>query len=452
MFKNLSMKQKIEMEVKNPNAAGIDIGSKSHFVAVGQNANEIKEFGVYHSDHLAIVNYLHEFKIKTIAMESTGSYWQGLFVLLIENNFNVLLVPGSQTKGFRKTDVKDARQLQQLHSLGLLSSCFLPDNFTYRVRELSRHRKSMVSDAAKYSNRMQKCLRMMNLRLDVVISDITGVSGMKIIKAILSGERDGKNLASLADSRIKNTKETVEDALNGNFHEELLYELKDNLELYETLREKINVLDVQITKLLNETPEVKNTKINIDEVELKKKHIRGKKQTKIPIQKLSYLLYGTDLSAINGVGLNTILTIVSELGTSTDKFHDSKAFVSWLRLAPNNKISGSKVLSSRTPKGLNPLTIALRDAANVIGNQKNGELTMFFKRIAFKSGRCAAITATARKLGTIIFNMIKNKEPYNPKINDEIKHKMEERKMNSARTILEKRGFIIIDNQGVMVS
>lgn len=446
------MKQKIEMTVKNLNAAGIDIGSKSHFVAIGQNAEEIKEFGVYHSDHVAIVKYLKDNNIKTIAMESTGSYWQGLYVVLVEGDFEVLLVPGSQTKGFRKTDVKDARQLQQLHSLGLLSSCFLPDNFTYRVRELSRHRKSMVRDGAKYSNRMQKCLRMMNLRLDVVISDITGVSGLKIIKAILNGERDGKVLASMADCRVKNSKEKIEDALQGNFHVELLYELKDNLELYETIQAKINNLDSQITKLLNEAPEIKNSEVNMDEIQLTKKHVRGKKQTKIPTQKLSYLLYDTDLSAINGVSINTILTIVSELGTSTDKFRNSKAFVSWLRLAPNNKISGGKVLSSRTPKGSNPLTNAFRDAANVIGNQRSGELTIFFKGIAFKKGRCAAITATARKLATIIFNMIKNKEPYNPKKDEVIKNKIEQKKVNNAKKILEKKGFIVIDNHGVMVS
>lgn len=246
------MKERIEMEVKNPFAAGIDVGSKSHFVAVGQNADQIKEFGVYHSDHKAIVEYLTTNNIRTIAMESTGSYWQSLYCVLAENEFEVLLVPGSQTKGFRKTDVKDARQLQQLHSLGILSSCFLPDSFTQRLRELARHRKSLIQDSAKYVNRMQKNLRMMNLRLDVVISDVVGVSGIAIIKAILDGERDGSKLAMFANSRVKKSKEEIADALQGNFHKEILIELKDNYDLFSFIQNKINKLDKDIDELCQE--------------------------------------------------------------------------------------------------------------------------------------------------------------------------------------------------------
>lgn len=446
------MKKKIEMEVKNPNAAGIDIGSRSHFVAVGQKDEEVKEFGVYHSDHIAIVTYLQSHQIKTIAMESTGSYWQSLYVVLLENNFDVILVPGSQTRGFRKTDVKDARQLQQLHSLGIVSSCFLPDNFTNKMRELCRHRKTLVSDAARFTNRMQKCLRMMNLRLDVVLADITGVSGMKIIKAILEGQRDGSMLATLADSRVRKSKETIADALQGNFQDQLLYQLKDNLEAYEFLQSKINGVDKKIAKLGEEVPIIND--IKSEEVILTKKQIRGKNQPQIPIQRISYQLYGTDLSAIKGVSVNTLLTLVSEVGSSINKFRNSKSFVSWLRLAPNNKISGGKKLSSRTPKGSNPLAIALRDAANVIGNQKTNELNLvsFFKKIAFKKGRGAAITATARKLATIIFNMIQKKEPYNPHLHEAIKMKIKAKKMDAAKVLLKKSGFIIIDNEGVIMS
>jgi hypothetical protein len=246
------MKEKIEMEVKNPFAAGIDVGSKSHYVAVGQNADQVKEFGVYHSDHVAIVKYLRANNIKTVAMESTGSYWQSLYFVLAENEFDVLLVPGSQTKGFRKTDVKDARQLQQLHSLGILSSCFLPDAFTQRLRELSRHRKTLIQDSTRYVNRMQKNLRMMNLRLDVVISDIVGVSGMAIIKAILDGERDGAKLSMYANSRVKKSKEEIADALQGNFHKEILVELRDNYDLFCFIQNKIQRIDTEIMELCNE--------------------------------------------------------------------------------------------------------------------------------------------------------------------------------------------------------
>lgn len=444
------MKDTVEMKVVNPNSGGIDVGSRSHHVAVGQNIDDVKEFGVSHTEHLAILRFLHSRDVKTIAMESTGSYWQSLYLVLIASGIEVLLVPGSQTKGFRKTDVKDARQLQQLHSLGLLTSCFLPDDFTSRVRELSRHRKSLIRDCSKYTNRIQKCLRLMNIRLDVVISDINGVTGTKIIEAILRGEIDPIMLASYSDKRIKRTKEEIADALHGNFQEELMYELKDVFELYKIIQEKLGLLDQKLSQILNQGTE--HLTFEDDKVELAKKQVNGKNQPKIDVQKIAYKLYGTDLSAIPGLGTNTLLSIITEIGTSIDKFPNAKSFVSWLRLAPNNKISGGKILSSRTPKGQNPLSIALRDCANVIGNQKSGNLQSFFKRISMKKGRCAAITATARKLGTILFKMIKDKVPYEPSTPSYILEKVAERKLKNLKKMAVEHGFLLIDNQGVALS
>jgi transposase len=443
------MKDKIEMQIKNPNACGIDIGSRSHFVAVGQSKEDVREFGVSHSEHLKLIDFLIQNEVKTVAMESTGSYWQSLFLVLTQAGFETLLVSGAQTKGFRKTDVKDARQLQQLHSLGMLSSCFLPDEFTGKIRELCRHRKSLIKDCSKYSNRIQKCLRLMNLRLDVVISDINGVTGSKIISAILDGERDPMQLASLSDKRIRKTKEEIADALVGNFKDELLYELRDVNEIYCKIQEKIKLLDGKTEEvLIASTKQIELPK----EVSLAKKQLKGKNQPKIKIQELCYKLYGTDLSAIPGLGPNTLLSIVTELGTAVGKFRNSKSFVSWLRLAPNNKISGGKVLSSHTPKGANPLTIALRDASNVIGNQKSGELSHFFKRIGLKKGRSAAITATARKMATIIFKMIKDKVPYEPSIPSYILEKIAEKKLRNLKRMAMEHGFLLIDNQGVALS
>ena len=185
---------------------------------------------------------------------------------------------------------------------------------------------------------------------------------------------------------------------------------------------------------------------------LAKKQLKGKNQPRIPIQEMSFMLNGTDVSAIKGVGVNTVLTILSEVGQSIKKFKNRKAFVSWLRLAPNNKLSGGKILSSRTPKGNTPLSIALRDAASVIGNQKSGELTDYFKSISFKHGRCVAITATARKLATIIYNMIIKSEPYDEAKNDQIKEKVATRRLNKAINLIKRKGFYIIDNQSVMMS
>jgi len=217
------------MPVVRSHAAGIDVGSRSHYVAVGQDQEkDVAVFGVYADDHAKLIDYLKAHKIVTIAMESTGSYWQSLFYALQNAGFEVLLVSGHQTKNVRaKTDVKDCVWIQKLHSLGLLSGCFLPDRHTAKMRTLQRHRNSLIEEAAKMSNKMQKALRLMNLRLDVVINDITGKTGMAIIEAILNGEKDGKRLSQLVDARIKKSKEEIAQALLGHWDEELLYELQD---------------------------------------------------------------------------------------------------------------------------------------------------------------------------------------------------------------------------------
>jgi transposase len=442
------MKKSIEMKIVNPHAAGIDVGSREHLVAVGQDLSDVSKFDISHSGHLSLVALLKLHKIQTVAMESTGSYWQSLYLVLIEAGFEVLLVPGSQTKTYLKSDVKDARHIQQLHSLGLLSSCYLPNEFTLKLRELSRHRKSMVQDASKYINRMQKCLRMMNLRLDVVINDIVGISGIRIIRAILAGERDPISLAALAHGRIKKTKEQIADALYGNYQDEFLYELKDNFELFEGIQNKLHSLDIKIETLM--TQAVEHIQLPKDLI-LAKKQLKGKNQPKIKLQELSYKFFNIDLSAITGISVNTILSFISEVGTSIDKFRNAKAFTSWLRLSPNNKVSGGKVLSSRTPKGKNPLAIAFRDAANVIGNQKSGELTTFFKRIGLKKGRGAAITATARKIAVIFYNMVTKKQAYNPQIPEYIQEKIAKKKLNFALEIIKNNGLKIIDSHGVLI-
>jgi transposase len=214
------------MKIVNPTAAGIDVGSKSHFVAVGQNEQDVMEFGVYSKDHQKMIEHLNSYGIKTVAMESTGSYWQTLFFALQKAGFEVLLVSGYQTKNVRaKTDVKDCQWIQKLHSLGLLRGSFLPSEQTARLRILCRHRSSLIEEPSKMTNKMQKSLRLMNLRLDVVISDITGKSGISIIKAILEGERNGTVLSQLADSRIKKSKEEIARALQGHWNEEYLFEL-----------------------------------------------------------------------------------------------------------------------------------------------------------------------------------------------------------------------------------
>ena len=399
------------MQVINPQAAGIDVGSRSHFVSVGQNPEDVREFGVYTEDHQSLISWFLEQKISTVAMESTGSYWQTLFSALQRAGFEVLLVNGRQIKNVKgKTDVKDCQWIQRLHCLGLLTGSFLPSEQIEKLRTYQRHRTWLVEQCAKMSNKMQKALRLMNVRLDVALSDVTGKSGKKIIGAILQGIRSGEQLSLLADPRVRKSKQEIAKALEGQWKDELLFELKDCYELYQVFESRITRCDSQIESLLTEfTLQVETTQ---DQRPIYKKAYKNQQKFNVPL--LSSRLLGVDLFGIDGISRNTVMTFISEVGQDIYKFNTAKQFTSWLRFAPNNKISGVKIISSRTPKGKNTLAIALRAAANSLGSKKKGALKSFFSRIAYKKGRAAAITATARKLAVIIWNMVVKQQPFKP--------------------------------------
>lgn len=424
-----------KMPVLNLHAAGIDVGSKSHFSAIGQGENDFKEFGVYSKDHDLMIGYFKKNKITTIAMESTGSYWQTLFSALQNAGFEVKLVSGHQTKNVRaKTDVKDCQWIQKLHSLGMLQGCFLPSAETAKLRVLHRHRQSLIEESSKMTNKMQKSLRLMNLRLDNVISDITGKTGVAIIEAILGGERNGKMLSHLADPRVKKSKEEIASALQGEWSDELLFELGNCYDIYKMLQSKIHACDKKIELLLLDF--TKNTGFHKDKNELTKKQTKGKNQPKMDLSNLSYKYYGVDLMAIESISTSTVLTLICEIGNGIYKFNTAKQFAAFLRLAPNNRISGGKVISSRTPKGANKLALALRNAANTIDKKPDSALGQFFKRIAYKKGRGAAITATARKMAVIIWNMIVKHQEYSPIQSAEYRERIKQNRIRSIRKMM----------------
>ena len=410
-------KKNVKMEVVNPNACGIDIGSRSHFVAVGQGDEDVKEFGVYNEDLIAIAAWLKANAVKTVAMESTGTYWQSLFAVLQAEGFQVILCNGKFTKNIKgkKSDVQDCQWIQKLHTLGLLSGSFLPDEVTEQLRTYCRHRSNLLEQAADTTRKMQKYLRLLNLRLDVVVNDVTGLTGLKIIGAICNGETNPQKLASLRNGNCKKTELEIAKALQSNGRNDYLFTLKYEHLMYLNLQSKIIECDIEIEKMLNQ-------QINNDDEKKqhhieKKVHKRINKNTpkNIDINLLSYQYFeGVDLLAIEGVSYSTVLTLMSEVGNGIHKFETAKQFASWLRLSPNNKISGGKVLSNKIPKGSNRLKIALRNAANAIGNLKDTALSNFFSRISHRKGRVSAISATARKLAVIIWNMIVKKVPYIP--------------------------------------
>jgi len=408
------------MEIINPYAAGIDIGSRSHFVAIGQAEKDVREFGVYNNDLSSISDWLKKSQIKTVAMESTGTYWQSLYAVLLSDGFQVILCNGKFTKNIkgRKTDVQDCQWIQKLHSIGLLSGSFLPDLQTEQLRTYCRHRSNLVGTTADTSRKMQKYLRLLNLRLDIVVKDICGVTGLKIIQAICDGEANPEKLATLRNGNCKKSEQEIAKALQTNGRRDYLFALKQEFETYNQLQEKIKKCDQEIKTVLDETiNNDDNKKIHyIDE----KTHKRINKNTpkNIDLNLIGYQYFeGVDLLKIEGFSHATLLAVISEVGLEgIKKFPTAKHFASWLRLTPNNKISGGKVLSSKVPKGSNRLKIALRNAANAIGNLKESTpLRDFFNRINFRKGRVSAISATARKLGIIIWNMVvKNIPYYNP--------------------------------------
>lgn len=408
-----------KMQVVNTNAGGIDVGSKSHFVSIGQKREDVREFGCYTKDLHELCSWLQENSITTVALESTGSYWRSLFVMLQDYGLNPILVNGKFTRNVkgRKTDIQDCQWIQKLHMLGLLEGSFLPDLFTESLRQYCRHRQTLLEDASGYIKKMQKALRLTNIRLDVALRDVTGSSGKAIIEAIIAGERDPEKLAALAHFNVKKSREEIALALTGDWREEYLFELKQSYEVYTYFHQKITECDGEIERLLNSKIE-KNEKeygeARSDYTGKIKK--TNKNDPKIDLQSLSFQLTGgIDLSRIDGIGRTTLMSILSETGIDLTAFPSAKHFSSWLRLSPNNKITGGKVIAHRTNKGKSRLADALRHVANVIGNSvKQGSLHQFFKRIAYKKGQLAAITATARKLAVIIWNMLAKKESYTP--------------------------------------
>jgi len=386
-------------------------------VAIGQHENDVREFGVFNQDLFEMADWLHQNKVKTIAMESTGTYWQNLYAVLISKGFHVILCNGKFTKNIKgkKTDIKDCQWIQKLHSLGLLSSSFLPDGKTEQLRTYCRHRANLLHNAASTSRKMQKYLRLLNFRLDVVVNDICGLTGLLIIRAICNGETNPQKLASLRHGNCRKSEEEIAKALQSNGRNDYLFALQQELDTYDHLQNKIIECDKMIDQMLNEI---------IDEDDNKKQHHIDPKTHKrinkntpkdIDLNLKSYQMFeGTDLLKIEGMSYSTVLSLMSEVGIEgIKKFPSAKQFCSWLRLAPNNKVSGGKVLSSKIPKGSNRLKIALRNAANAIGNLKDSTpLRDFFHRINFRKGRVSAVSATARKLAVIIWNMVVKGVPY----------------------------------------
>jgi len=412
----------LEMPVVNPKAAGVDVGSRSFFVCVGQRPGDVREFGIFTCDLHDIAKYLKELGYITVAMESTGFYWKSLFVLLQDYGFEVILVNARHIKNVkgRKTDVVDSRWIQLLHSLGLLSASFQPDNMTGELRTYTRQRQYLLEQSAQQVLRINKNLTLMNLQLKPVLRDLVGLTGKKIIEAILSGVRNPFELAELIHPNCLHSKDDFIKALEGNYRDEYLFELQQCYDSYLHLQKQINQCDRKISTLLDHFVFLKETDKATQYQKSSPIQYKAPKKIKYkncPPVNLAADVFklsdGIELLNIPGVNTGTILTLISEIGLDMSMFKTPKHFCSWLGISPNNKITGGKVISSHTEKKKNRVALAFRDAANAVERiVGDNPLKSFMRRIAAKKGRSVAITATARKIATIIWIMLTKKVQY----------------------------------------
>jgi transposase len=395
-----------------PNAAGIDISSKEHYVAVNpiHSVESIRAFGSFTEDLKAIALWLKECKVDTVAMEATGIYWVSLYLTLEEAGFDVVLVTAKHVKNVRgkKTDVSDAEWIRQLHSCGLLSASFQPDAFTRKLRTYMRHRKNLIEMAATHIRMMHKALEQMNIKLQYVITDITGKSGQDIIQAIIKGERDPNKLAAFCDGRIKaDKKNAIIKSLEGVWKEENIFELEQSYTLYLIYRENIQDCDSQIEKHLREKSGI------VKDTDEKIKVKSNKNNLNFDAKEILRSITGTDLSEIYGITETNAIEILSEIGLNVEKWPTEKHFTSWLNLAPNNKISGGKILSSRITIKKNYAGQVFKMAAFSV-QRSNNWLSIFYHRIKNKKGTAKAIVATARKIAVIFYKLLRKKEKFNP--------------------------------------
>jgi transposase len=426
----------------NKDAAGIDIGSGEHWVAVSEDRDEepVRSFGCFTADLHAMARWLKACGITTVAMESTGVYWIPCYQILEEHGFEVKLVNARHVKNVpgRKSDIDDCQWLQRLHTYGLLSGSFRPDDQMCVLRSYWRHRTNLVRYASDHIQHMQKALTQMNLHLHKVLSEITGVTGMNIIRAILEGERDREKLALMRERGVKNTPEAIAKALEGDYRQEHLFALKQAVELYDFYHRQIEACDREIERYLH-TFEAK-----VDPVQNPLPKQKRKKQMRyqsfVDLRTELYRVSGIDFTQMPGLDVLTVQTILSEVGLDPGKFPTEKRFVSWLGLCPNNRITGGQIKSTKTRKTANRAANAFRMAAQSLANSNTG-LGGFYRRIRARLGAPKAITATAHKLARIFYRMWTTGQSYIDMGSDYYENRYKERVLRNITNRARELGY-----------
>lgn len=429
-----------KLSVCHPDSAGIDLGSREIYVALSpaiaaeMDLPIVHVFTTYTEGLNACRDLLLSCGIKAVSMESTSVYWTTIYSILQSSGMEVCLVNPKKFRMVpgRKTDVLDCQWLQTLHYYGLLRGSFVPQEKISELRSYMRERDNILKDRARYVQRMQKALTKMNLLLHNVLSDITGESGMKIIRAILAGERDPEVLASYRSMRVKKTEEEIIASLNGYYKPDQLYLLKTNHDSYVFFTDKLLEIDMQIEVLLTQFPLKKEDTDTCPQQEVNGKRIykkQGKNGVRFKSDNLNDVLYriiGSDLTTIPGLQANTILQIISEVGTDMSKFPTANHFASYLGFVPHNKITGGRIQSSRTDRINSPAAQAFKKVIPSI-SQRDTALGAFYRRIVFRVGTAKAVVATCRKLAIAFYNAITQGVEYIDEGKDRYLKRQEER-------------------------
>ena len=412
----------------HPNAAGIDIGSAAHFVAVPPERDDepVREFASFTADLHRLADWLDACGVDTVAMESTGVYWIPLYELLESRGFTVLLVNARHVKNVsgRKSDVLDCQWLQQLMSFGLLRGAFRPADQVCELRSLSRQRTMLLRSQGRFVQHMQKALTQMNIQLANVISDVAGETGQRILRAIVAGERDGRALAQLRNARIRASEDEIAKSLQGNWRAEHLFALKQALDAFDFCGTQLAECDAQIQAQLQALH------VREDAPAQGKKRGRARNAPKFDLRTQLFQMCGVDLTRIDGIDVTTALAVVSEVGADLSKFPSDKHFASWLGLCPGTKITGGKVMSGKTKRCANRAAQALRLAAAALRSSQSA-LGAYYRRLCARMDKPKAVTAAAHKLARLIYAMLTHGQEYTDRGQDYFEERYRQRVLHN---------------------
>jgi len=441
----MSHSKKVQsLPVINSSAAGIDIGASFHVVAVPPDraGDTVRTFNAFTGDIEQMADWLVQEGITTVAMESTGVYWVAVYEILEQRGIEAVLSNARDTRSVpgRKTDVNDAQWIQRLHACGLLRASFRPESLVVELRSYLRVRERLLDYAAAHIQHMQKALTFMNVQLNLVVADVTGVTGMRIIRAIIEGERNPATLSEFRDPRCKASKATIQSALEGNYQPEHVFALRQAIIMYDAYQRQVHECDVEIKQVIIKLSAKKQYP---DTPMPKAKHrTRQPNQLNFDVREKLYHLVGADLTQIHGLGPYLALRMVSECGTDMTKWPTAKHFTSWLTLCPGSKISGGKVLSSHSRKSTNRIVAHLRLAATTVGRSSTA-LGAFYRRLSARIGKAKAVTATARKIAILFYNAMRYGMQYKDPGADQYEKNYRDRVIRNLKRRAEEFGLVI---------